>query len=117
MKKVLIIEDDTDIVEALQIVLSEEGYDVAITTKGDEVYKKIATYKPDVIILDLLLSGNDGSVICKSLKADAKTTTIPVIMISAHPGAEKAVKECGADGYIPKPFSVDTITAAVRKFT
>lgn len=117
MKKVLVIDDDPDILEAVQLVLTSGGYESDITTKGDETYQKISDYQPDVIILDVLLSGNDGRHICKNLKSDPKTKDIPIIMMSAHPTAKDSVKECGADSFVAKPFSVTGLLGEVEKHT
>ena len=116
MKKVLVIDDDPDILDAVQMTLMTGGYDSDITTKGDETYKKIQDYKPDLIILDVLLSGNDGRAICKNLKRNKKTKNIPIIMISAHPTAKDSTKECGADSFIAKPFSIVELLAEVKKY-
>lgn len=116
MKKILVIDDDPDILEAVQIILTSGGYNSEGTTKGNEVYKRVADYKPDLIILDVLLSGNDGRIICKTLKNDVKTNHIPIIMISAHPTAKDSVKECGADSFIPKPFSITVLLDEVGKY-
>src|SRR5687768_12670519 len=116
MKKVLIIDDDPDILEAIQMILTTGGYESVVTMKGDETYQKVHDFAPDLIILDVLLSGNDGRIICKTLKHDDVTKRIPVIMISAHPSAEVSVNECGADSFIPKPFSVKGLLSEVAKY-
>ncbi len=115
MKKVLVIDDDPDIVEAVQLILETGGYATICTTKGDETCQKVREYQPDVIILDVLLSGNDGRHICKKLKSDDRTKQIPIIMISAHPSAKNSVRECGADSFVAKPFSVDQLLGEVGK--
>lgn len=116
-KRILIIDDDPDILEAIGIVLDSAGYDFLGTTKGEETFQQIAKYKPDLIILDILLSGNDGRSICKRLKADATTQGIPIIMISAHPSARKSVAECGADSFVAKPFSISQLLVETQKYT
>lgn len=116
MKKVLVIDDDEDILEVIQLILESGGYGSETTAKGDEVYQKIKDYKPDLIILDVLLSGNDGRLICKTLKTDKQNKAIPIIMISAHPTAKSSVKECGADSFIAKPFSVKDLLSEVKSF-
>ncbi len=116
MKKVLVIDDDPDILEALQMVLASGGYISEATTKGDETTQKVRDYKPDIIILDVLLSGNDGRKICKTLKDDVETKQIPIIMISAHPSAKDSVKECGADSFIAKPFTISGLLDEVKKY-
>lgn len=116
MKKVLVVDDDPDIVEAVQMILESEGYNSDMTTKGEETYEKIKSYKPDLIILDVLLSGNDGRTICKNLKAAPKTKKIPIIMISAHPSAKNSIKQCGADSFVAKPFSVEELLDEIKKY-
>lgn len=116
MKKVLVIDDDPDILQAVQLVLESGGYDSDTTTKGDETYKRIDEYKPDLIILDVLLSGNDGRTICKNLKKAKETKNVPIIMISAHPTAKDSVKQCGADSFVAKPFSVVGLLSKVKKY-
>ena len=116
MKKVLVIDDDPDILEALQMVLESGGYDSEIATKGEETYRKIEEYIPDLIILDILLSGNDGRSICANLKKDKIMRKIPIIMISAHPNAEASAKKSGADSFIAKPFSVADLLAEVKRY-
>jgi len=116
MKKVLVIDDDPDILEAVQMILTSGGYASDITMKGDETCQKVRDYQPDLIILDVLLSGNDGRKICKTLKNDERTKKIPIIMISAHPSAKDSIKECGADSFIPKPFSVAELLAEIKRY-
>jgi DNA-binding response OmpR family regulator len=116
MKKVLVIDDDPDILEAVKLTLETGGYDSEVTTKGEETYEKITRYKPHLIILDVLLSGNDGRTICKNLKKDTATKQIPIIMISAHPSAKDSVKLCGADSFVSKPFSIVALLSEVKKY-
>lgn len=116
MIKILVVDDDPDILEAIQLILSTGGYDSATTTKGEETYERVKEYEPDIIILDVLLSGNDGRTICQNLKRMKETTHIPVIMISAHPTAKESVKKCGADGFVAKPFSVSELLDEINKF-
>lgn len=115
MKKILVIDDDPDILEAVKDVLEMSGYDAEGSTNGDDIYNMIKEYKPDLIILDVLLSGNDGRVICKQLKMDK--VNIPIIMMSAHPAAEDSVKLSGADAFVSKPFALDELLSEVQRLT
>jgi DNA-binding response OmpR family regulator len=117
MKKILIIDDDPDILEAVQLILELHGYVSEITTKGEEAYSKVTTFNPDLIILDVLLSGSDGREICKKLKNDSKTQHIPILMMSAHPNAKQSVRECGADSFVAKPFSVKELTDTINRLS
>lgn len=106
MKKVLIIDDDPDILEAVVLMLTAYGYDTSGVQNGEEAYPTARSYQPDLIILDYLLSGIYGTDICKKLKEHDETRDIPIIMFSAHPEAREAVDICKARGFISKPFQV-----------
>lgn len=112
----MVIDDDPDILDAIQMVLASGGYESEAITKGDETCEKVIAYNPHLIILDILLSGNDGRKICKTLKHDKRTRSIPIIMTSAHPSAKDTVKECGADSFVAKPFSVAELLGEVKKY-
>jgi DNA-binding response OmpR family regulator len=112
-KKLLIVDDEYDIVEPLAMLLTAEGYSVASVTKGEQTYAKVREFRPDLILLDILMSGSDGRTICRNLKKDAKLKKIPIIMMSAHPTAEKDSKGCGADGFIAKPFDSEELMKLV----
>lgn len=114
-KKVLIIDDDQDILEPLSLLLEDEGYHVATTPKGEMTYTKIMEFHPDIVLLDLLISGSDGREICKQLKENKKTNAIPVIMMSAHPGAQDDSKRAGANAFIAKPFETDYLLRLIKK--
>jgi DNA-binding response OmpR family regulator len=116
MKKILVVDDDKDILDSLSTILEMLGYDTQTTTKGDETFLKIDTFKPDLIILDVLLAGKDGRHICKQLKTEEKTKHIPIIMISAHPGANKSANEAGADDFVAKPFDITVLLEKVKKY-
>ncbi len=117
-KKILVVDDDQDILDAIQFTLESSGYDVKTTEKGEyaENLHDNNGGLPVLIILDVLLSGKDGRTICKKLKSQKDTKHIPIIMISAHPDAEKSVKEVGADAFLAKPFDVDKLLALVEKY-
>lgn len=114
-KKILVIDDDVDILEPMSLLLEGEGYIVGTTTKGEQAYSEVSSFKPDLILLDILMSGSDGRTICKKLKNDKKTKDIKIIMMSAHPGADKDAKRCGANGFIAKPFEIDELLRIVKE--
>jgi len=107
MAKILVVDDDPDILSVMEILLSMKGFKVEITQKGDNAIEKINSFKPDLVLLDVLISGQDGRVICKKIKEDKNLKHLPVLMLSAHPGASAGIKEYGADGFISKPFAID----------
>ena len=112
-KKILIVDDEPDILEFLQVILEEEGYVVLITEKGEFLEKLCNEGLPDLILLDMLLSGKDGREIVKQLKHQEDTKHIPVIMLSAHPTARQTALEAGADDFIAKPFDIDDLLSIV----
>lgn len=116
MKKILVIDDDDAILDSLRLVLTEAGYKVETVNRGSDTYKKVKDFRPDVIMLDVLMSGSDGRTICKNLKSDLMTKEIPVIMISAHPTAKDGALDFGADFFLAKPFEVDEVLGAVGRF-
>jgi DNA-binding response OmpR family regulator len=115
-KNILIVEDDLDIVEFLQELLELEGYTVTTTDKAEYVETLYAGNLPDLILLDVLLSGKDGREIVKQLKRQEETRHISVIMFSAHPSAEKTAREAGADDFIAKPFEMDELLEMVERW-
>jgi len=116
MAKLLIIEDERDIVQALEYNLKKEGFAVSKAYDGIQGLKLIKELSPDLIILDLMLPGVDGLEICRQVKKDPKTENLPVIMLTAKGAeADKVVGlEVGADDYIVKPFSMRELIARVR---
>jgi len=119
IKKILAIDDDTDILDAIKFTLEGEGYEVTTSEKGEyveNIHDKTGGL-PDLIILDVLLSGKDGRIICKALKSQQDTKNIPIIMISAHPDAGKSSIEVGADDFLAKPFDIAVLLNKVEKLT
>ncbi len=113
---ILIIDDDMDILEAMQFMLESEGYDVQISNSYETLSKITPKNKPTLIILDVYLSGMDGRHICKKLKEAKITKLIPIIMISAHPNAEKSMLECKADTFLAKPIEMDDLLNAIASY-
>lgn len=114
MKKIFVVDDERSILEALEFMLLEEGFDVKTASRGS-VLLNLDTELPDVILLDVLLSGEDGREIARRLKRQERTRHIPIIMISAHPNAQQSVRECGADDFLPKPFDMDELLHILKK--
>lgn len=114
MSRILVVDDDIDILSVMEVLLSMKGFEVEVTAKGENTFPKINSFKPDLILLDVLISGFDGRTICKQLKSNEKTRHIPVIMFSAHPGAASTIAEYGADDFIAKPFDVSNLMRKVN---
>jgi len=117
-KKILVVDDDPDILDALRFMLEDSGYEVKTSEKGEYAENLHDTNGglPDVIILDVLLSGKDGRLICQKLKSQEETQRIPIIMISAHPNAKQSVSAVGADDFMAKPFDMDELLATIAKY-
>jgi DNA-binding response OmpR family regulator len=114
MSHILVIDDDPDILDALRFLLEDAGFTVITSQNGEYAEKLIkAKILPQLIILDVLLSGKDGRDICTLLKKNPSTRYIPIIMISAHPNVEKSIIGAGANAFIAKPFDVDDLLQKV----
>ncbi len=118
MKKVLIVDDEADIIEILQYVLETQGYECITAFDGEEGLKLAREANPDLIILDVMMPKINGYKISRLLKFDAKYKDIPIIMITARSQNEdKAIgEETGADEYITKPFQVDEVVEKVKSY-
>ncbi len=116
-KHILIIDDDVNILNALRFMLEAEGFKVTTSENADYVNKLHKYSKlPNIIILDVLLSGRDGRKICKQLKSQSNTKNIPIIIISAHPTAKNTSIRSGADDFVAKPFDIQYILEKINKF-
>lgn len=112
MNKVLIIDDDEDISAMLYLLLRKD-FDVAVVTRSEDIFPKIKNGKPDIILMDVFLTGYDGRVICKQLKFHPDSKHIPVIMVSGHDDVSQTVEQAGADDFIQKPFDAETLLAKI----
>jgi DNA-binding response OmpR family regulator len=112
-KSVWVVDDQQDILDVVQIVLESEGFSVKTFLDGSFV-QEAPQNKPDVILLDILLSGEDGRELCRQLKSHQETSSIPVVLLSAHLNASTTFQQYGADGFLEKPFHLDDLIGAVR---
>lgn len=113
--KILVVDDEMSILDAVSLVLEEHGYMVRTIEKGSEAVSQAKRYKPDIILLDVLMSGTDGREICKAMKQDDVLKQIPIIMMSAHPTAKDSVVSCGANAFLPKPFNLQSLLDVISK--
>ena len=114
MKKLLIIDDDEDISAMLYLILKSNGFEVAIVTRSEDIFERIKNYRPDVILLDVFLTGYDGRMICKQLKFHPDSKHIPVIMVSGDDDVLQTVEKFGANDYIQKPFKADEVVIKIN---
>jgi DNA-binding response OmpR family regulator len=116
--KILIIEDEPDIMELVEVTLSGDNYHLLEATDGEKGLELGCTQNPDLILLDIMLPKMDGYEICRRLKGDKKTAHIPVVMLTAF-GQKREIEEgykVKADDYIVKPFEPLKLRQRVKKF-
>jgi CheY-like chemotaxis protein len=115
MAKILLIDDDPDVRKVMSVMLQKQGYEVETASRREEALQQVATFKPSVILLDVLLSGSDGRELCREIKASEITRHIPIIIFSGHPGAASHFQSYGADDFIAKPFSTATLLEKLNR--
>ncbi len=115
-QRILIIDDEEDILKLLQYNLQREGYQVWCAQSGEEGFASAKAKRPDLVVLDWMLPGIDGLEVCKLIRADKDTRNIPVLMLTAkNSEVDQVVSlEIGAKDYISKPFSVKVLLARIR---
>jgi DNA-binding response OmpR family regulator len=115
-RRVLIVEDEPNIVLALEFLLQREGYDTVTASDGEEALALVGRLRPDVVLLDIMLSKRNGYEVCQAIKADPELAPIPVIMLSAKGQEVEVLKglELGAAAYVTKPFGNVEIVEAIR---
>ncbi|MEW5954511.1 MAG: response regulator transcription factor [Bacillota bacterium] len=116
MARILVVDDEHNILELIKFNLEREGYQVITATSGDAALELALSWKPDLIVLDVMLPGRDGLEVCRAMNRDELTRGIPIIMISARGEELDRVLglELGADDYVTKPFSPRELVARVK---
>lgn len=116
-KRVLLIEDEPNIVEAIRFLLSRDGWEVATHADGAGAMAALRAARPDLLILDVMLPGRSGYDILQDLRAEAAFATLPVLMLTARGQARDRdmAERLGASRYMAKPFSNAEVLAAVRE--
>ena len=117
-KRILIVDDEPDLVETIQVSLELEDYECLLAYDGFRGFERAQKEKPDLIILDVMLPGMNGYKVCRLLKFDEKFKHIPIIMLTAEAQEKDRLtgKETGADVYMTKPFSADKLLAKVHEY-
>jgi DNA-binding response OmpR family regulator len=115
-KKILVVDDEIDLVETLRFPLELEGYNVLVSHDGEDALNQARKEKPDLILLDLMLPKLDGYKVCRLLKFDERYKHIPILMLTAKTQEKDKIlgKETGADEYITKPFEMDYLIEKVK---
>ena len=115
-ERILVVDDEEDILELVRFHLAREGYQLTLAETGEEALKKAKRETFDLVVLDLMLPGLDGLEVAKALKSDTRTKSMPIVMLTAKGEDADVVSglEIGADDYITKPFSPRVLTARVK---
>jgi len=113
-KKIFVADDDNDILQIISIMLKTQGYQVDISKDANEIFNYQKYNLPDLILLDIWMSGLDGREICDALKKNILTKDIPVFFISANANIKEIATQYKADGYIAKPFEMNTLLSKIH---
>ena len=116
MKKILVVDDNEDILQIMKLFLNSKGFTVLTEPNGRETYNQVDNYQPDLIILDVFLGNSDGRQICNELKNDDRTKNIPIIIFSANAKPEEVMRACKADDFLSKPFELNDLLAVVNEY-
>jgi len=115
IKKILIADDDPGVLDALGIMLEFEGYEVQCSPNCAALLD-METGFPDLLLLDIWMSGTDGRDVCRYLKQKESTCKIPIVLISASKDIENSAREAGADDFLAKPFEMDCLLQKIAKY-
>jgi len=112
---ILVVDDDEDVLVLLKRTLLLQGYVPTISQNGENMMDIITQSPPDIILMDIHMKGIDGGTVCQLIKTNKTTANIPVIMFSANHNVASIARDCGADGFIEKPFEAAKFNKTVRE--
>ncbi len=116
MKRILVVDDDDDVLETIQLVLEIGGFDIEPLNNAELVFDRIHDFKPDLILLDVVLGKIDGGLICSQVKSHPETKHIPVLMMSGLYNLKEIQDlECAPDDFMSKPFKMDVLLEKINK--
>jgi len=117
MKKILIADDHSEVVELVRVTLERGDYEIVDASNGKEALKRVRLEKPDLVLLDVMMPKMDGFEVCRKLKKDPQTKEIPIIMLTAKAQEVEKEKgrEVGASDYITKPFSPSALLIKIEE--
>jgi len=113
LKKILVLDDNQDILDIVHETLAYENFEVKSITKSEDVMPGLESFNPDLVILDYRVSGANGGEICRAIKADHRFGSIPVIIFSAYINTESELFDYGCDAIINKPFDLNELVEKV----
>lgn len=111
---VLVVDDDTSILDTVSAILTGEGYDVVSATSGEEALDAVARKRPLVILLDMRMPVMDGWAVARALRSQG--ISVPIVVMTAAESAKRWADEVGAEGYLAKPFGLDELLTIVQRF-
>ncbi|BAU53523.1 response regulator [Mucilaginibacter gotjawali] len=115
-QKILILDDDTSLLETLAILLEDNGYEVKALSSGEKVIESINEFNPGLVLMDVMLAGLDGLTICRTIKNHDGMRDLPVILISGHYDLERALSHQGApNDFLAKPFDLDVLLTKIKQ--
>jgi two-component system, OmpR family, response regulator VicR len=114
-QKILLLDDNKDLLQIVQIILKGQGYDTVLASRIEEAVQKIKIHKPALILMDVFISDQDGREFCNQLKHDGETSNIRVIMMSGYDNSLGLMSHAGADDFMQKPFDYTDLLSRVQK--
>jgi DNA-binding response OmpR family regulator len=115
LKKVMIIDNDNDVLDVMQEALTYEGFEVTVASQVDNIHSLLEQEKPDVILIDYILDGINGGEICHQVKTNPATSCLPVVIMSAYPKVLLSLGTYGCDKFIAKPFDLNNLTESINE--
>jgi DNA-binding response OmpR family regulator len=112
-KRILVVENDAEILNVLNYLLKDEGFEVKTLRNVDDLIATITTFKPDAILLDVIVPGVEGTEVCRMIKSKKDLTHIPLIVLSTHPIVTATIKELCADEVVSKPFDINHLVEVI----
>mgnify|MGYP001248629748 FL=1 len=114
--KILIVDDEPNIIISLEFLMKKEGFEVAVAVDGDEALAKVTSFSPDLMLLDVMMPKKSGFEVCEALRADPANAGLQIVMLTAKGRDTEVAKglAIGADAYVTKPFSTKELVAKVK---
>ena len=114
--KILIVDDEPNIVISLEFLMKKEGFEIAVANDGEEALTKVASFSPDLILLDVMMPKKSGFEVCEALRADPANANLQIVMLTAKGRDTEVAKglAIGANAYVTKPFSTKELVAMVK---
>jgi DNA-binding response OmpR family regulator len=114
MTKVLLVDDDVDLLEMVCLMLRTNQLEADCLTKGKEVFASLKSVKPDIVVMDIFLGDSDGRDLCLQIKNEKGYSDIPVLLYSAGNVADTSISDCRADDFLRKPFDMHVLVNRIR---